>query len=102
MYAFARFFYLVRNVSHWLVQSTALVSSRRSLAEAAAAAAAIKARLGPAARFKTGRTGNRKAYKRGAGAAVTATTAEGGRSDGRHRGVKESAGDEVGTRYTHM
>lgn len=79
-----------------LVQSTALVASRRSLAEAAAAAAAIKARLGPAARFKTGKAGKKKARKRGAGAAVTATAAGEGAADGRHRGAQNSAKDEVG------
>eukprot|EP00903_Cladosiphon_okamuranus_P012045 g11310.t1 len=67
-------------------QEEALVSSRRSLTEAAAAAAAIKARLGPAARLKTGKGSKRKARKWGAGAVVTAAAADGGRDGGRHRG----------------
>lgn len=66
------------------------------MAEAAAAAAAIKARLGPAARFKAGKAGKKKARRRGAAAAATTTAAGGGAGDGHHRGVKASAGDEVG------
>lgn len=67
------------------------------MAEAAAAAAAIKARLGPTARFKADKAGKKKARRRGgAGAAGTTTAAGGGAGDGHHRGVKASAGDEVG------
>lgn len=84
----------MQHVTHWPAQPAALVSSRRSLAEAAAAAAAVKARLGPASRFKAVKAG-KKARVGASGAAVTVTPIDRGRDDGRHRGAKKSTSDQV-------
>eukprot|EP00752_Nemacystus_decipiens_P017226 g15432.t1 len=77
-------------------QEEALAASRRSLAEAAAAAAAIRARLGPAGRLKASKAGKKEVRTpgAGAGAVATATAADAVTGDGRHRGVHKSVGDE--------
>eukprot|EP00752_Nemacystus_decipiens_P008621 g7700.t1 len=54
-------------------QEEGLAASRRSLAEAAADAAAIRARFGPACRLKASKAGEKKARTPGTGATATAT-----------------------------